>query len=72
MEAVVDRLEGGYAVLLVGHEEIRVDIPLSLLPSGIAEGDWLKINFELNPEKTCSRRERVQNLLDKLKSEEGL
>ena len=30
------------AVLLFGEEEIRVEIPLCLLPSGVQEGDWLE------------------------------
>lgn len=71
MEAVVDRLESGYAVLLVGEKEIRVDIPLELLPGGVSEGDWLKLDLEPDPGLTAERRGKIQNLLDKLKGREN-
>ncbi len=32
MKAVIDRIVEDYAVLLVGDEEIKVDIPKKLLP----------------------------------------
>jgi hypothetical protein len=43
MKAVIDRFEGDYAIVIFGNDEIKVDIPLRLLPEGIKEGDW--INF---------------------------
>ncbi len=37
MKAVVDRIEGAAAVLLLGEDEIKLDIPLKLLPQGTRE-----------------------------------
>ncbi len=71
MEAVVDRLESGYAVLLVGDKEIRVDIPLELLPEGVQEGDWFKLSLEPDPALTAERRGKIQNLLDRLKGRDS-
>ncbi|MBT9140225.1 MAG: hypothetical protein DDT30_00801 [Dehalococcoidia bacterium] len=34
MKAVIDRIEGDYAVVLFGDAEIQVDIPVGLLPEG--------------------------------------
>jgi hypothetical protein len=48
MKAVVDRIEGDTAVLLIGEEETRLDIPLRLLPEGTREGSHLTIAFELD------------------------
>lgn len=46
MRAVVDRIEDGFAVLLFGNQEIKVDIPRELLPPSIKEGDILNVKFE--------------------------
>jgi hypothetical protein len=70
MHAVVDRLENGYAVVLFGEDEICMNIPLSLLPSGVGEGDCLKVNFEPDPDRTQERRAKIHNLLEKLINQE--
>lgn len=67
MKAVIDRFEGNFAVVLVGDEEVKIDIPKDLLPKGAREGSWLKIRFELDPEGTEKQKEKIENLLDKLK-----
>ncbi len=69
MKAVIDRFEGEFAIVLVGDEEIKVDVPKKLLPKGAKEGSWLKISFELDPEGTEKQKEKVSNLLDKLKKQ---
>ncbi len=67
MKAVIDRFEGDYAVVLFGDDEIKVDIPLILLPEGSKEGSWLNINFELDVEGEMKQRERIENKLERLK-----
>lgn len=67
MKAVVDRIEGSLAVVLCGDREIRVDIPLELLPARVEEGDWLTLRFEAAPGLTADRRQRIRELLDRLK-----
>lgn len=68
MKAVVDRLEVDFAVLLFGDEEIRVDFPLALLPHGVKEGSWLKVGFEMDLKGEQKQREKIESLLQKLKS----
>ncbi len=68
MKAVIDRFEGNYAVILVGNEEVMVDVPIKFMPRGAKEGSWLKIVFELDSEGTEKQKEKISNLLDKLKS----
>ncbi len=41
MKAVIDRFREGYAVVLVGDEEVKIDIPQELLPKEAKEGSWL-------------------------------
>ncbi len=48
-EAVIDRFDGDYAVVLFGYDETKVDIPKKLLPSGAREGSWLSVSFKLDP-----------------------
>ena len=67
MKAVIDRFEGNIAVVLLGDEEIPINIPRALLPNKAGEGSWLKVNFEPDPEGEKTQREKIQGLLDKLK-----
>lgn len=67
MKAVVDRIENDIAILLCGDSEEKVNIPLKLLPEGIQEGSWLNINFELNNTGEQQQKEKITQLLDKLK-----
>ena len=66
MKAVVDRIEGDTAVLLIGEEETRLDIPLRLLPEGTREGSHLTIAFELDKDSEEKKRQEISSLLDKL------
>ena len=70
MRAVVDRIEDDKAVLLIGEEEIRIDIYMNHLPVGTKEGSWLKIIFELDSEGESLQRDKISKLLDKLKNKE--
>jgi hypothetical protein len=68
MKAVIDRIEDGIAVLLMGEKgEIRVNFPLSLLPEGSKESDVLSIAIERDPQATQQTKERVSGLMEKLK-----
>lgn len=68
MKAVIDRFEEDYAVVLVGNDEVKVDIPKKLLPKGAQEGSWLTISMELDPAGTKKQEEKIQGLLKKLKN----
>ncbi len=68
MKAVIDRFEGDYAVVLFGDEEIRVDIPIKLLPEKTMEGSLLTVNFELDQSGEQTQREKIQRLINKLKN----
>ena len=67
MKAVIDRFEGDLAVIFIGEEELKAEIPRQLLPAGASEGSWLKISFELNPEGTKIQETKIKGLLEKLK-----
>ena len=67
MKAVIDRFEEDYAVVLVGDEEVKINVPKQLLPKGVKEGSWLKFSFELDPEGTEKQKQKISKLLDKLK-----
>jgi hypothetical protein len=68
MKAVIDRVEGELAVLLLGDKgEFKLNFPLSLLPAGCKEGDILNISIERDIVGTEQAEERVTDLMDKLK-----
>ena len=66
MKAVVDRIENQIAVVLVGKDEIQLDVPLRLLPEGTREGSHLTIAFELDKDSEEKKRQEISSLLDKL------
>ena len=67
MKATIDRIEGNIAIVLVGDEGIKLDIPLSLLPADCRESDVLNLSIERDPEATSQAKERVSDLMEKLK-----
>ena len=68
MKAVIDRVEGELAVLLLGDKgEFKLNFPLSLLPDGCKEGDVLNISIERDVVGTEQTKERVSDLMEKLK-----
>jgi len=72
-KATLDRIEEDIAVLLVRDEEkIKINIPLFLLPAGSKEGDILDITITRDIQETDEAKERVSNLLEKLKNKNVL
>jgi uncharacterized protein YaaR (DUF327 family) len=65
--AVIDRIEdNGTAVLLAGDEELKVELPASLLPAGAESGSHLVINVSLDEASRKEAEERVKALQEKL------
>ncbi len=71
MRAVVDRIEGEIAVLLLGDEEVRLDLPMRYLPTGVKEGTILSLRFEVDAAATDAARERAVERIRRLKRLSG-
>ena len=70
--AVVDRIEdNGTAVLLVGEDEHKVELPASLLPEGADAGSHLSITLALDEASRKEAEERVKALQEKLEKRGG-
>ena len=70
--AVIDRIEdGGTAVVLVGEDEHKVELPASLLPEGAESGSHLSINISLDEASRKEAEERVKALQEKLEKRGG-
>ncbi len=70
--AVIDRMEdGGTAVVLVGEDEHKVELPASLLPEGAESGSHLSINVSLDEASRKEAEERVKVLQEKLEKRGG-
>jgi hypothetical protein len=68
MKAVIDRIEGKLAVLLMGEDgSIKVNMPLILLPEGCREGDVLDIAIRKDEKATVEAKNRSKNLIEKLR-----
>lgn len=72
MKAIVDRIEGDYALIELGDEII--DYPLNKLPSSIKEGDIIEIkdgHVEILEEETDKRRNEIEDLFASLVNKEA-
>ena len=67
MNAVVDRISDGIAVLLFGKEEYQVNLPVEFLPEGTREGHWLDAEFRINEKLTEERYRKNRELLEKIR-----
>jgi hypothetical protein len=65
MKAVIDRIEGKLAVLLMGST--KVNMPLILLPEGCKEGDVLDVSIKKNVKATLKAKNHSKGLIEKLK-----
>ena len=66
VSAVIDRIEGEKAVLLVGDEENQVVWLWKFLPEGVREGDHLAVTIRFDAEATEKARKEAQDLLNQL------
>ena len=68
-KALIDRIEGNKAVVLLGEEERdAADIPKGFLPEGSKEGDILTFKIKLESRRTKEAKEKVTDLINKLKN----
>ncbi len=75
MKAVIDRFERNMAVLLVGDERRRMDVPRQALPKGAKEGQWLQVEMHgsrlvsvtIDSEETARAEERIKDKLERLR-----
>ena len=68
IKLVIDRFEGKYAILeFQDRNPIIFNFPRHLLPQEVKEGTVLNINIDIDQEETKRRKDKIQNLLSKLK-----
>ena len=68
IKLTIDRFEGKYAILeFQDRNSIIFNFPRHLLPQEAKEGTMLNINIDIDQEETKRRKDKIQNLLNKLK-----
>ena len=67
-KVIVDSINGKRCSLLIGENAITAELPLSLLPKGTSEGDWLILTLESSPELRTSAESETRKLLDSLEN----
>lgn len=79
--AVIDRIIGDQAVLLIGEDgSRRIDVPLSQLPPEAQEGSHLKVDLDgetllsaqIDPEAQENAQQRIADKLARLRKKWGL
>jgi hypothetical protein len=69
--AVLDRVEDGRAVLLVGAAETEVVLDAALLPAGARDGDWFRVGLTPDPDLTAARRAELGARLERIRRTRG-
>lgn len=66
---VVDRIEGNKVIIEIDNE--FVELPISLFPSEVSDGDIIEMDIKINVEETDKRRketsEKLKNLFNRWK-----
>ena len=66
MKVIIDRFEGDYAVVEL-EEGVFINMPKSLLPNLVEEGDVITI--EVDEEETDRRRRRMKEMMGNLQED---
>lgn len=68
---VVDRIEGNIVIVENDNDNDFLELPISLFPLEISEGDVIKIDIVVDKEETEKRRkntsEKLKNLFNRWK-----
>lgn len=75
MKAVIDRFEGDFAILILGDDEQRINVPRKLLPKKSREGSWLQVEIQegeirsavIDDEETARAKQRISEKLERLR-----
>lgn len=67
IKGIVDRVEDGFAVLLLGSdEEVMIELPDCYLPSDIQEGDVVTFKLEKHSRRTKEAKKKVAKMISEL------
>jgi hypothetical protein len=73
---VIDRIEGGIAVLIPDDDGQALHVSTTELPAGTGEGDCLRMEerggmmmFQRAPDESERRRRQIRSKLDRLRSQ---
>jgi hypothetical protein len=71
IKLIIDRFEDKYAILETQDKTPLIfNFPRHLLPQEAKEGTVLNINIGIDQEETKRRKDKMQNLLNKLKEKD--
>ncbi len=71
IKLIIDRFEGKIAILESQDRNlITFNFPRHLIPKEAEEGTVLNINISIDQEETKRRKDKIQNLLNKLREQD--
>ena len=60
----VERIEEGLAIILLGDEEYKIEIPCKLLPDDINEGNYIKLDIKKDKKSTQAALKEAMELME--------
>lgn len=74
MKAVLDRIENGYAVMLIENNQAEFTVPVNQLPAGSSAGTWFSVSVVndqitkliIDQKTTLQKKQRAEQLRNKL------
>ncbi|HLD11757.1 MAG TPA: DUF3006 domain-containing protein [Patescibacteria group bacterium] len=67
-EIRIDRIEANYAVCI--RNGVSFQLPISILPIGVKEGDILNVFFQGSNQRKTQERQKTKELLQKLRKKQ--
>ncbi|WP_297963926.1 DUF3006 domain-containing protein [uncultured Anaerovibrio sp.] len=64
ISAYVDRIEEDLAVILLGDEEYQIEIPCSMLPDDINEGNYITLDIKKDKSTTQAALQEAMALME--------
>lgn len=68
MKAVIDRLEGTWAILFMTEKRLKVLWPSELLPPGSREGQTIYFEVRSDEQRQAKTKGKLENLINKLQN----
>ncbi len=66
INGIIDRIEGGVAVIVNGEGDAVLNLPLSALPEGSGEGAIIEIRISAKKNREREAKKKVELMIDRL------
>jgi len=71
IRGAIDRFEGDLAIFISEDDDLRLEIPMALLPEDSSEGSIVEIKIKVKKNKEKEAKEKVKKLIEELKTKKS-